>query len=133
MDDHLAELLLMCDLLSLETAAATTHRSARSRHTAFHRALNEARRPLQTLVARVRFNAVGPVDEHEFLQETAHALIRFKKTLVRVVDAHFPPPRPCPRAVSDLLLSAKTARYKIEACVNRRVWLERHAAWWTGT
>jgi hypothetical protein len=127
---HIAELLTIADLLSHECSAATQHRSSKSRNTRFHKALLRVRQPLQTVVARQRFNAIGRVGANEWKEEIAHTLIQFNRALVRCVDTFYPPPTPCPKAVSDLLMSAKTGRGKLEEFVNRMVWIKAHAKWW---
>ena len=109
-ETNLAELLAIASLLDAECACVRVKRSHKTRHTQFHDVLRRCRLPLQTLVVRVRLNAVGPLTVKEYTEETTRAIARFDRDLNCAVDRFYPPPKPCPKAVTDLLMSAKYAR-----------------------
>ena len=125
-ETNLAELLAMASLLDAECACVRVKRSHKSRHTQFHDSLWRCRLPLQTLVARARLNAVGPLTVKEYTEETGRAIARFDRELNVVVDRFYPPPKPCPKAVTDLLMSAKYARRG----PHRPSFFRLRAKWW---
>jgi hypothetical protein len=125
-DANLAELLTIASLLDAECACVRVKRSFKSRHTQFHDSLRRCRLPLQTLVARVRLNAAGPLTVQEYTALTAAAIARFDRELTFTVDHFYPPPKPCPKAVTDLLMSAKYARQGPD----RPSFFRNRAKWW---
>ena len=125
-ETNLAELLAIASLLNAECGCVRVKRSFKSRHTQFHKSLWRCSLPLQALVSRVRLNAIGPLTVEEYALQTERAIARFHRELNSTVDRFYPPPKPCPKAVTDLLMSAKSARQGPD----RPTFFRLRAKWW---